>query len=258
MSPMPWCFTLLASAALTLLFHLVATTAATPRNVGVGSSGNIGVGPEPKATIQRFDAEGSNQTTFAAGTRNPTALAFHPQTGELWAVVQEREGLGDHLPSDYLIRVREGGFYGRPYAYIGKHPQPGFANRAPQKVEESITPDLLFEAHSSVLDLVFYDADQFPGDYHGHAFVALKGSWNRSEPTVYKVVRVPFKDGKPEGYYENFITGFWASGERRAEVWGRPAALAVAKDGSLLVADDSGGTIWRVTYTGAHSTRRTP
>jgi len=252
---MPWCFTLLASAALTLLFHLVATTAATPRNVGVGSSGNIGVEPEPKATIQRFDAEGSNQTTFAAGTRNPTALAFHPQTGELWAVVQEREGLGDHLPSDYLIRVREGGFYGRPYAYIGKHPQPGFANRAPQKVEESITPDLLFEAHSSVLDLVFYDADQFPGDYHGHAFVALKGSWNRSEPTGYKVVRVPFKDGKPEGYYENFITGFWASGERRAEVWGRPAALAIAKDGSLLVADDTGGTIWRVTYTGAQSTR---
>jgi glucose/arabinose dehydrogenase len=172
--------------------------------------------------------------------------------------VQERDGLGDHLPSDYLTRVREGGFYGWPYAYIGKHPQPGFANRTPEKVEESITPDLLFEAHSSVLDLVFYDADPFPTDYHGHAFVALKGSWNRSEPTGYKVVRVPFKDGKPAGYYENFMTGFWASGERRAEVWGRPAALAIAKDGSLLVADDTGGTIWRVTYTGVQSTRRTP
>ena len=226
--------------------------------VGVGSSGNIGVEPEPKATIQRFDADGTNQTTFASGTRNPTALAFHPQTRELWAVVQERDGLGDNLPSDYLIRVREGGFYGWPYAYIGKHPQPGFANRAPEKVEESITPDLLFKAHSSVLDLVFYDADQFPPDYRGHAFVALKGSWNRSEPTGYKVVRVPFKDGKPEGYYENFMTGFWVSGERRAEVWGRPAALAVAKDGSLLVADDTGGTIWRVAYTGAQSTRQTP
>src|SRR5262249_7502796 len=105
------------------------------------------------------------------------------------------------------------------------------------------TPDLLFEAHSSVLDLVFYNADQFPAHYQGHAFVALKGSWNRSEPTGYKVVRVPFKDGKPEGYYENFMTGFWASGERRAQGWGRPAALAIAKDGSLLVADDAGGTI---------------
>jgi glucose/arabinose dehydrogenase len=218
--------------------------------VGVGSSGNLGIEPEPKATIQRFDADGSNQMTFASGTRNPTALAFHPQTGELYAVVQERDGLGDRLPSDYLIRVQQGGFYGWPYAYIGKHAQPGFANLAPEKVEATITPDLLFEAHSSLLDLVFYDADQFPSEYKGHAFVALKGSWNRSQPTGYKVVRVPFKDGRPEGYYENFVTGFWAAGERRAEVWGRPAALALAKDGSLLIADDTGGTIWRVSYAG--------
>jgi YD repeat-containing protein len=121
---------------------------------------------------------------------------------------------------------------------------------APDKVEATITPDLLFTAHSSVLDLVFYNADQFPAAYRGGAFVALKGSWNRSAPTGYKVVHVPFKDGRPEGYYENFATGFWASGERRAEVWGRPAALAVAADGALLIADDTGGTIWRVTYTG--------
>jgi glucose/arabinose dehydrogenase len=218
--------------------------------VGVGSSGNIGVEPEPKATIQRFDADGSNQTTVASGTRNPSALAFQPQTGELWAVVQERDGLGDNLPSDYLIRVQQGGFYGWPYAYIGKHPQPGFAQLAPDKVEATITPDLLFQAHSSLLDLVFYDADQFPAEYKGSLFVALKGSWNRSIPTGYKVVRVPFKDGRPEGYYENFATGFWASGEERAEVWGRPAALAIAKDGSLLVADDTGGTIWRISYKG--------
>jgi glucose/arabinose dehydrogenase len=218
--------------------------------VGVGSSGNVGVEPEPKATIQRFDADGSNQTTIASGTRNPTALAFHPQTGELWAVVQERDGLGDNLPSDYLIRVQQGGFYGWPYAYIGKHPQPGFAQLAPDKVEATITPDLLFQAHSSLLDLVFYDADQFPAEYKGSLFVAVKGSWNRSIPTGYKLVRVPFKDGRPEGWYENFATGFWASGEQRAEVWGRPAALAVAKDGSLLVADDTGGTIWRISYKG--------
>jgi glucose/arabinose dehydrogenase len=222
--------------------------------VGVGSSGNLGVEPEPKATIQRFNSDGSHQTTFASGTRNPTALAFHPRTGDLWAAVQERDGLGDRLPSDYLIRVQESGFYGWPYAYIGKHPQPGFANRAADKVEATLTPDLLFEAHSSVLDLVFYDADQFPPDYRGHAFVALKGSWNRTAPTGYKVVRVPFKDGKPEGFYENFLVGFWASGERRAEVWGRPAALAVAKDGALLIADDTGGTIWRVSYSGAQKT----
>jgi glucose/arabinose dehydrogenase len=218
--------------------------------VGVGSSGNVGVEPEPKATIQRFDADGSNQMTVASGTRNPTALAFHPQTGELWAVVQERDGLGDNLPSDYLIRVQQGGFYGWPYAYIGKHPQPGFAQLAPDKVEATITPDLLFQAHSSLLDLVFYDADQFPAEYKGSLFVAVKGSWNRSIPTGYKLVRVPFKDGRPEGWYENFATGFWASGEQRAEVWGRPAALAVAKDGSLLVADDTGGTIWRISFKG--------
>ena len=219
--------------------------------VGVGSSGNLGVEPEPKATIQRFDANGTNQTTYAAGTRNPTALAFHPETGDLWAVVQERDGLGDNLPSDYLIRVQQGGFYGWPYAYIGKHKQPGFAQLAPDKVEATITPDLLFQAHSSLLDLVFYQGDQFPAAYKGSLFVAVKGSWNRSVPTGYKIVRVPFKDGKPEGFYENFAVGFWASGEQRAEVWGRPAALAVAKDGALLVADDTGGTIWRISYTGS-------
>jgi glucose/arabinose dehydrogenase len=218
--------------------------------VGVGSSGNLGVEPEPKATIQRFDADGTHQTTLASGMRNPTALARQPQTGDLYALVQERDGLGDGLPSDYLTRVQDGGFYGWPYAYIGKHPQAGFASRAPEKVNATITPDLLFEAHSSALDLVFYESDQFPAEYKGDAFVALKGSWNSSMPTGYKVVRVPFKDGRPQGSYENFATGFWASGEQRAEVWGRPAALAVAKDGSLLVADDTGGTIWRIAYTG--------
>jgi glucose/arabinose dehydrogenase len=216
--------------------------------VGVGSSGNLGVEPDVKASIQRFEPDGSGQSTFASGMRNPTALAFHPDSGELFAVVQERDGLGDRLPPDYLTHVEKGGFYGWPYAYIGSHPQPGFAQLRPDKVEVSLTPDLLFEAHSSTLDIVFYSADQFPGDYRGSAFVALKGSWNRSEPTGYKVVRVPFKDGRPVGYYENFVTGFWASGRSPAEVWGRPAALAVAKDGSLLIADDTGGTIWRISY----------
>jgi glucose/arabinose dehydrogenase len=218
--------------------------------VGVGSAGNIGVEPEVKASIQRFEADGSSQTTFASGMRNPTTLAFHPTTGELYAGVQERDGLGDDLPPDYLAHVKQGAFYGWPYAYIGPNPQPGFAQRAPEKVKATVVPDVLLQPHSSVLDLVFYDGNQFPAEYRGDAFVALKGSWNRSNPTGYKVVRVRFKDGKPDGSYENFVTGFWVSGQHRAEVWGRPAALAIMKDGSLLIGDDTGGTIWRVSYTG--------
>jgi glucose/arabinose dehydrogenase len=216
--------------------------------VGVGSSGNIGVEPEVKASIQRFDADGSNQTSFATGMRNPTALAFQPGSGDLYAIVQERDGLGDALVPDYLTRVQKGGFYGWPYAYIGRHPQPGFAKMNPAKVKTTVTPDLLFRSHSSVLDFLFYEVDQFPPEYRGDVFAALRGSWNRSEPTGYKIVRVHFKDGHPDGSYENFMTGFWVSGLHRAEVWGRPAALAVMKDGSLLVADDTGGTIWRVSY----------
>ena len=166
---------------------------------GVGSMGNIAVEPEPKATIQYFGPDGSNQTSYAAGTRNPTVLAVHPQTGELWAGVQERDGLGDNLPSDYLIRVRQGGFYGWPYAYLGPNPQPGFAERAPDRVAATIVPDLLFQAHSSLLDLVFYEGAQFPAQYRGGAFAALKGSWNRSLPTGYKIVFVPFQNGQPAG-----------------------------------------------------------
>jgi glucose/arabinose dehydrogenase len=228
--------------------HLAIDPKSGAMFVGVGSSGNIGVEPAVKATIQRFDADGSNQTTFVSGVRNPTALAFHPDTGELFTLVQERDGLGDRLVPDFLIRVKQGGFYGWPYAYIGQNPQPGFAHLQPDKVKASIVPDLLFESHSSAMDIVFYNGQQFPLEYRGDAFVALKGSWNRSEPTGYKIVRVPFKDGMPQGFYQNFAAGFWVSGESRAEVWGRPAALAVARDGSLLIADDTGGTIWRVSY----------
>jgi hypothetical protein len=189
--------------------------------VGVGSSGNIGVEPEVKASILRFEPDGSGQTTFSSGMRNPTTLAFHPSTGELYAGVQERDGLGDNLPPDYLTRVEKGAFYGWPYAYIGPNPQPGFAHRAPEKVKATVVPDVLFQAHSSVLDLVFYDGEQFPAEYRGDAFVALKGSWNRSEPTGYKVVRVRFKDGRPEGSCENCVTGFRVLGQHRAEPWER-------------------------------------
>jgi glucose/arabinose dehydrogenase len=219
--------------------------------VGVGSIGNIGIEPAVKATVQRFAPDGSGQTTVVAGARNPCGLAVNPETGDIWAVVQERDGLGDGLVPDYMIRVREGAFYGWPYAYTGQHPQPGFAGKAPRKVKESLVPDLLFESHSAVMDLVFYNGDQFPPEHRGDAFVVLKGSWNRSSPTGYKVVRVPFENGRPEGSYQNFMTGFWVSGQRTAETWGRPAAIALMKDGSLLVADDLAGTIWRVSYTEA-------
>jgi glucose/arabinose dehydrogenase len=218
--------------------------------VGIGSSGNIGIEPPIKATIQEFAADGSGQKTLVAGARNPTGLAIHPDTGALFAVVQERDGLGNRLVPDFLIRAKQGAFYGWPYAYTGSNPQPGFAHLRKDLVKQTALPDLLFEAHSSAMDIVFYQGDQFPAAYRGSAFVALKGSWNRSEPTGYKVVRVPFRNGMPEGGYENFVNGFWVSGRQRAEVWGRPAALAVTKDGALLIADDTGGTIWRVSYTG--------
>ncbi|WP_349368958.1 PQQ-dependent sugar dehydrogenase [Salinarimonas sp.] len=216
--------------------------------VGVGSAGNIAVEEEPRATIQAFDLDGSNQRTYASGTRNPIGMALHPQTGALWAVVQERDGLGNELVPDYLTQVQEGGFYGWPYAYAGGLEQPEFADRAPEKVEATLLPDVMFEAHSSAMNLAFYDADMFPQDYRGDAFVALKGSWNRADPTGYKVVRVPFQNGEPEGGYENFMTGFWVEGDERAVVWGRPTDLAVMPDGALIVADEVSGTLWQVTY----------
>jgi glucose/arabinose dehydrogenase len=219
--------------------------------VGIGSAGNIAVEPEPRATIQVFDADGANQRTFAAGLRNPIGLAFHPDSGALFTVVNERDGLGDHLVPDYLTHVEEGAFYGWPYAYIGSRPQPGYADRRPDLVDATVVPDLLFESHSAPIDLVFYQADMFPDAYRGDAFVTLRGSWNRSDPTGYKVVRVPFEDGRPAGGYETFAIGFWARGGatgERARVWGRPTGIAVAADGSLLIADDTGGTIWRIAY----------
>ena len=218
--------------------------------VGVGSTGNIGVEPEVKGTIQRFAPDGSHQETYASGMRNPTAIAFQPETGDLWAVVQERDGLGDGLVPDYLARVRQGAFYGWPYAYIGPHPQPGFAEFAPDKVESTVTPELLFESHSSLLGLAFYDGTMFPEEYRGDLFVAAHGSWNREKPTGYKIMRVKFENGSPEGGYDNFATGFWVDGPERAHVWGRPADVAVAKDGALLVADDTSGIIWRIAYAG--------
>ena len=151
---------------------------------------------------------------------------------------------------DYLTHLQRGGFYGWPYSYIGSHLQPELAGKAPELVKRAIVPDLLFRSHSAPLGLVFYEGTQFPPTYKGAAFVALHGSWNASTPRGYMVVRVPFENGRPKGYYESFLTGFWVDGHDggRARVWGRPAGLAIAKDGSLLVADDVGGRVWRVSY----------
>ncbi len=216
--------------------------------VGVGSLGNIAVEPDPKATVQSFAPDGSDQQTLVTGVRNPAGLDVHPGTGEVFAVVQERDGAGDNLVPDFLIRVDEGEFFGWPYSYIGPNPQPGFAQLDPELVDSTEVPDLMFNPHSAAMDLAFYEGGMFPEKYRDGAFVALKGSWNRTQPTGYKVVFVPFSEGMPEGTYENFITGFWSRGTDRAEVWGRPADVTVAPDGALYVVDDTGGTIWHVTY----------
>jgi len=217
--------------------------------VAIGSMGNIKVEPSPHATVQSFAADGSDQRDFATGLRNPVGIAFYPGTDDLYVTVNERDGLGDDLVPDYLTRIQRGDFLGWPYAYIGDNPQPNLA--APLGLIKSTrVPDVLFRSHSAPLGLVFYDADQFPPDYRGDAFVALHGSWNRAEPTGYMVVRVPFEDGRPLGWYESFLTGFWIGGTDGAEIFGRPAGLAIAQDGSLLIADDAGDAVWRVFYRG--------
>jgi glucose/arabinose dehydrogenase len=217
--------------------------------VAIGSKDNLEEDPLPEATVSTVNADGSLKT-FASGTRNPVGIAFYPGTDNLFVTVNERDGLGDGLVPDYFTHLEEGAFYGWPYAYIGPHPQPGFGQRRPDLVAKAKVPDLLFQSHSAPLGLVFYEGAQFPAEYKGDAFIALHGSWNSAKPTGYKVVRVHFENGKPAGFYQNFLTGFWDGSSSPAHVWGRPAGLVVMKDGSLLVSDDAGKVIWRVAYTG--------
>ncbi len=220
--------------------------------VAIGSEGNIAEEPLPRASIKRFNADGSGGAVFAHGLRNPVGIAFHPRTGALFTVVNERDGMGDGLVPDYLTQVREDGFYGWPYAYIGPNPMPRYAKRRPDLVKRTIVPDVLFESHSAPIGMAFADSPQFPREWRDDAFVALQGSWNSAVPTGYKVVRVPFKNGEPLGWYENFVTGFWVdtekgwTGSSRAQVIGRPAGLALWNDGSLLIADAASNTVWRV------------
>jgi glucose/arabinose dehydrogenase len=216
--------------------------------VAIGSRGNADEEEVPRATVMQFRADGSGGRVFASGLRNPVGLAFRPGSSDLYTVVNERDGLGDGLVPDYFTRLQQGGFYGWPYSYIGRHPEPRMRGRHPELVAEAIVPDVLFRSHSAPLGLVFYNGAQFPDEYRGDAFVALHGSWNSAVPTGYEVARVKFRNGRPAGGYEIFATGFQVDGGKTALVWGRPVAVAVARDGSLLIADDTGGTIWRISY----------
>ena len=220
--------------------------------LALGSKDNIS-DAKPGAQVFKINADGS-MSEFASGIRNPVGIVFAPGTSNLYVVTNERDGLGDDLPPDYLTSVKQGGFYGYPYAYIGKNPDPVWGAKDPGgKVASTITPDVLFHAHSAPTGLVFYTGSNFPAEYKNDAFVSLHGSWNDGNPTGYKVVRVHFQNGKPVNGYENFATGFWngmGNPGEPAKVWGRPVGLAVAKDGSLLIADDTANVVWRVTYTG--------
>jgi glucose/arabinose dehydrogenase len=218
--------------------------------LAIGSGANVEMGEPPtRATVQKVNPDGT-LTTFASGTRNPVGIAFYPGTDQLWVSVNERDGLGDNLPPEYVTHLEPGAFYGWPYAYIGPHADPTFGAKRPDMVAKTKTPDVLLEAHCAPLGLAFYEGAQFPAEYKGDAFVACHGSWNSGHPHGYKVVRIHFTNGKPTGGYEDFITGFWDGKTSPAKVYGRPAGLLVAKDGSLLIADDAGKTVWRVSYGG--------
>jgi len=207
-----------------------------------------GWGPETeRAGVLVFTPEGKERRIFATGIRNCVGLAVQPKTGEVWCSTNERDGLGDNLVPDYVTRVAEGGFYGWPWYYIGDHEEPRLAGRRPDLKGKAIVPDTLLQAHSGSLQMTFYDGEQFPAQYRGDAFAAEHGSWNRSKPTGYKVIRVLLQDGVPTGEYEDFMTGLVLDDDN---AWARPVGVAVAQDGSLLVSDDGNGTIWRVTYRG--------
>lgn len=221
--------------------------------VSVGSLTNVDENAEHHAEEERrarifeFNADGTGERVYAWGIRNPVGLAVHPQTGQLWTSVNERDGLGDHLVPDYITRVQDGGFYGWPWYYIGDHQDPRHEGARPELKGKVVVPDVLVQSHSASLDLSFYTGTAFPTAYRGDAFAAEHGSWNRSRRTGYKVIRIPQQGGVPTGEYEDFLTGFVTP---EGNVWGRPVGLTVAGDGALIVSDDASGTLWRVAYVG--------
>jgi len=210
-------------------------------------------GPEAeRADVLVFDPQGKGRRIFATGIRNCVGMAVNPTTGDLWCSTNERDGLGDNLPPDYLTRVRESAFYGWPWYYIGPHEDPRHAGERPDLKDKITVPDVLIQPHSASLEMMFYTGEQFPAEYSGNAFAAEHGSWNRGVRTGYKIIRAIVKDGVPTGEYEDFVTGFVLDD---ASVWGRPVGIVQAKDGSLLFSDDGNGTVWRVSRT-ARATAR--
>ena len=216
--------------------------------VTVGSGSNIDLGEAPiRAGVHRYNPDGSGHEKIAGGLRNTVGFQWRPGSTDLWGTVQERDGLGDDLVSDYLVNIKEGAFYGWPYAYSGPHEEPRHKGAAPDMVKKTQYPDVLLGAHVAALDIRFYTGTQFPEKYRGGLFIALHGSWNRSERVGYSVVHIPFKDGRPESGPQAFLTG-WMPDSAGTDVWGRPVGLLQLKDGSMLVSDDGGKKIWRISY----------
>jgi glucose/arabinose dehydrogenase len=200
-----------------------------------------------RADVLAFDPDGKNRRIFATGIRNCVGMAVEASSGTVWCSTNERDGLGDNVPPDYITRVRQGAYYGWPWYYIGGNEDPRHRGERADLKDKITVPDVLLQAHSASLGMTFYNATQFPAEYRGNIFAAEHGSWNRGKRTGYKIIRVTVKDGVPTGEYEDFATGFVIND---AEVWGRPVGVAVANDGALLVSEDGSGTIWRIAYSG--------
>ena len=227
---------------------VIFNRAGTKMYVSIGSASNVNAGEDPmRAAIVEFNPDGSGKRIFASGLRNPIGMAWEPVTGALWTAVNERDGLGDDLVPDFATDVRDSAFYGWPYAWLGPHEEQRRAGERPDLVRKTIAPAVLIQAHSAPLGIVFYQGSMFPADYRGSALVAFHGSWNRARRTGYKIVKIPFRNGRPTGGYDDFVAG-WSPDENSRRVWGRPVGLLVLPDGSLLLSDDGAGKIWRVTY----------
>jgi glucose/arabinose dehydrogenase len=213
----------------------------------VGSRTNISIERDSRrAAILVADPDGKNSRVYASGLRNAVGLGFNPQTGQLWATVNERDNSGDDVPPDYFTHVKEGGFYGWPYSYIGQHVDNRVSSR-PDMVAKAIVPDTLLGAHVAALQFVFYEGQQFPSSYRHGAFIAEHGSHNRRIRDGYQVVFIPFRDGAPAGQPSTFFSGLVPDPAGK-NVYGRPVGLALARDGALLISDDGANLIWRVAY----------
>ncbi len=215
--------------------------------ITVGSNSNAaenGIDAEKdRARILEFDVKTGHLRAYATGLRNANGLAWQPDTGALWTAVNERDDLGNNLVPDYMTAVKDGGFYGFPYSYYGQHVDTRVKPERPDVVAAAIAPDYALGNHTASLGLVFYNGTLFPTHYHDGAFVGQHGSWNRKPRTGYKVVFIPFSNGKPAGAPEDFLTGFLTNDGHAV---GRPVGVALDRRGALLVADDVGNAVWRV------------